>query len=115
MCPNRAWFQTFNQTNGGKLFLGDNKVCTVAGIGTIKLGLEDEIVRILWEVRYVPNLKRNLISLGAFDVEGCSFKSQGGVLRVSSGSLLYMKGDLKSRLYILHWKTLVGEAAIIID
>ena len=73
--PNRAWFQTFNQTNGGKVLLGDNKACTIAGIRMIKLGLEDESERILWEVRYVPNLKRNLISLEGFDREGCSFMS----------------------------------------
>ena len=68
MCPNRAWLHTFNQTNGCKVLLGDNyKACIVARIGTIKLGLEDGSKRILREVRYVLDLKRNLISLGVID------------------------------------------------
>ena len=77
ICPNRVWFQTFNQTNGGKVLLGDKKACTVAGIGKIKLGLEDGSERILHKVRYVPDLKRNLISIRVLDREGYSFKSQG--------------------------------------
>ena len=66
-------------------------------------------------MRYVLDLKRNLSSLGVFDKEGCSFKSQGGVLRVSRGLLLYMKGALKGGLYVWHGKTLVGEAIVTTD
>ena len=95
--------------------LGDNKACTMASIRKIKLGLEDGSERILWMVRYVLDLKRNLISLGILDREGYSFKSQDRVLSVSRGSLLYMKGALIDRLYALHGKTLVGEVAVIID
>ena len=87
----------------------------MAGIGTLKLGLENGSEKILQKVRYVPNLKQNLISLRVLDREGCSFKSQGGVLRVSRGSLLYMKGTLKDRLYVLHGKTLIGEVAVTTD
>ena len=71
--------------------MGDNKACIVASIEMIELELEDGSEWILREVRYVPDLKRNSISLRVLDREGCSFKSQGVVLRVSRDSLLYMK------------------------
>ena len=71
--------------------MGDNKACIMSSIEMIELELEDGSEWILREVRYVPDLKRNSISLRVLDREGCSFKSKGVVLRVSRGSLLYMK------------------------
>ena len=56
-----------------------------------------------------------MISFRVLDRKDCSFKSQGGVLRVSKGSLLYMKGALKSEFYVLLVKTLLGEVAVITD
>ena len=53
--------------------------------------------------------------LGVLNRESSNFKSHGGVLRVSRGSLLYMKGALKGGLYVLHGKTLIGEVAAITD
>ena len=57
----------------------------MAGIGTIKLGLEDRSERILQGVKYILDLKKNLISLGVLDRD--NFKSQGGILTVSRGQL----------------------------
>ena len=81
--------------------LRDNKACIIVGIVTIKLELEDVSESILRDVRYIPDLKRSLISLGVLDRECYSFKSHAGVLRVSKGSLLYIKGALKGGLYVL--------------
>ena len=44
------------------------------------------------------------MSLGVLDRESCSFKPQGGVLRVSRGSLLYMK-ELKRQTLCTAWKS----------
>ena len=113
MCPNRAQFILSTRLMEIRFYWGDNKACIMAGIGMIKSGLEDESERILLEVRYVLDLKRNLISLRVLNREGCSFKSQGEVLRVSRGPLLYMKGTLKGMLYVLHGKTLIAEVVVI--
>ena len=75
MCPNMDFFKTFEQVDGGKVLLGNNLACKVAGIGTINIMIFDGIERDLKQVRYVPELKKNLISLGVMDQAGCSIKA----------------------------------------
>jgi hypothetical protein len=48
----------------------------------------DGIVRELTDVRYVLELKSNLISLGVLDSCGCKYTCQGGTLTLSKGSLV---------------------------
>ena len=62
------------------------------GMGTVKLKMHDGVVRTLGEVRYVPVLKKNLISSGALDTSGYKIMLEGGVLKVLSSALAMMKG-----------------------
>jgi len=55
----------------------------------------------LEEVRFVHNLKRNLISLGELKKKGYVFKGERGVLKVLRGSMVLMKGVKKNDLYAL--------------
>ncbi|GJX95918.1 retrovirus-related pol polyprotein from transposon TNT 1-94 [Tanacetum coccineum] len=63
----------------------------VVGIGTIRIKMHDGVVRTLTDVRHVPDLKKNLISLGVLDSKGFKYTSENGVLRVSKGALVVMK------------------------
>lgn len=112
MCPNRSWFESFQQENGGRVILGNNKTCQVQRIGTVGIKMQDSMKRILCDVRYVPDLRRNLISLGALDYSGYSFKAENGKLRVSKGSFVVMKGTRSNGLYILQGKTISGSATV---
>ncbi|KAH9657534.1 hypothetical protein KPL70_023118 [Citrus sinensis] len=49
--------------DGEKVMMGNNAVCKVIGMGNVSLRLHDGTIWELREVRYVPDLKRNLISL----------------------------------------------------
>lgn len=44
--------------------MGNDHPCKTMEIGKIKLKLHDNVVRTLGKVWYVPNLKKNLTSLG---------------------------------------------------
>ena len=48
----------------------------------------DGIIRTLIDVRYVPKLKKKLISLGVLDSCGHKFIGLSGVLKVSKGANL---------------------------
>ena len=50
--------------------MDDNRPCNMEGICTVHIKMFDEMVRELKKVRYVPQLKRNLISVGALKVLG---------------------------------------------
>ena len=45
--------------------MGDDHPCNMERISTVRIKMFDGIVRELKEVRYVPQLKKNLISVGA--------------------------------------------------
>jgi len=66
--------------------VGNNAQSNVTGIGTIKIKTDDGVVRTLSNVRHVPNLKRNLISLDTLESKRCKYSTKGGVLKVSKGT-----------------------------
>jgi len=88
MSHNRDWFTTYELVYNGLVLMGNDAQCKVVGEGTIKIKTHDEIVRTLTGVRYVPELKRNLISLGTLESHGCRYLAEGGVLKVSKGALV---------------------------
>ncbi|KAG8486155.1 hypothetical protein CXB51_019539 [Gossypium anomalum] len=63
MSPNRDWFTTYEMVFEGVVLMGNNASCKIVGVGTIKVKMFDGVIRTLSDVRHVPELKRNLISL----------------------------------------------------
>ena len=61
MCPNKSWFYDMREASGSVL-LGNNHVCNVRGIGMVKLKMHDGSIKMLSEVRYILEVKRNLVS-----------------------------------------------------
>ncbi|XP_071932870.1 uncharacterized protein [Coffea arabica] len=112
MCPNRDWFSTYEPTEGGVVLMGNNAVCKVVGKGTIQIKMYDGIVRTLTNVRHVPDLKKNLISLGTFESIGCRYSGGNGVLKITRGALVVMKTHRSGTLYILQGSTVTGAAAV---
>ncbi|CAL9078946.1 unnamed protein product, partial [Musa textilis] len=53
--------------------------------------MHDGIVRTLTNVRHVPDLKKNLISLGTLEALGCKYTVEGGVMKVSRNAIVVMK------------------------
>jgi len=51
--------------------------------------------------RYVPQLKRNLISVGALKTLGLVVSIRDGVLKMIKGSMRVMKGVRRNNLYYL--------------
>ncbi|KAL0537750.1 hypothetical protein IC582_026735 [Cucumis melo] len=112
MTPHRDFLTNFQKVDGGKVLLGDNGTCDVKGTGSVQIATHDGMVRILTIVRYVPKLKRNLISLGELDRSGCTIKFENGVMKVTKGSLVKLRGTLRHGLYVLEGTTVSGSAAI---
>ncbi|KAH9781363.1 Integrase catalytic domain-containing protein [Citrus sinensis] len=101
MCPHKDFFVTFESIDGGKVLLGNNLACKVAGIGSVRIKMYDGSVKGLEQVRYVPELKRNLISLGMIDKLGCCIKAENGELQILKDGAIIMKGCRRNGLYVL--------------
>ncbi|KAJ9544694.1 hypothetical protein OSB04_024401 [Centaurea solstitialis] len=113
MCPHRSWFHTYEKVPEGVVMMGNNDSCPIIGKGTIRIRMHDGITRTLGDVRYVPELQRNLISLSTLDRNGYEFIGKNGVVRVKRGALLMMKALRKTaNLYILQGQTVTGDVAV---
>ena len=60
--PEQGLVSTFEKLDGCYTVMGDHP-CNIEGMGTVRIKMDDGIVRELKEVRYVPHLKRNLSQL----------------------------------------------------
>jgi hypothetical protein len=103
VCINRDLLSTYEPVqNRGTIWMGDNSPCEVVGMGTVQIKMFDGNVRTLTEVRHVPSMSRSLISLSTLDTKGYKYYAGDNVLKVTKGSLVVMKGGLKSAtLYVL--------------
>ena len=103
---------TYQPIDDGNVFMKNNMSCKTIGIGSIKIRMHDDIVRTLSNIQHVPDLKKNLISLGTLDSNDYKFSAEGGVLRGSKDSLVVMKGKKVDTLYIFQGSTVTGDAAV---
>lgn len=89
----------------------NNLVCKVVGIATIKVKMFNNVVRTLKDVRPVPDLKKNLISLGTLDSNGFSYKSKNKIMKVLKGAMIMTKGQkVDDNIYKLLGSTIEGGA-----
>ena len=66
------------------------------------------MVRDLIEVRYVPQVKKNLIYVGALEVLGHAVSVKDGVLKMTRGSMVVLKGVQRNNLYYLMGSMVIG-------
>ena len=78
----------------------------------MRIKMYDGIVRTMTDVRHMPDLAKNLLSLSTFDSQGYSYSGGGGVLRIGKGALIFIKGILVNGLYLLQGSTIVGAVAV---
>ena len=65
--------------------------------------------------RYVPQLKRNLISVGALEILDLEVSIRDGVLKMTKGSMVVLKSIRRNNLYYLKGSTVTGQVATFTD
>lgn len=109
----KCWFETFSELDGDRIILVNNKSCKVLGIGSIRLKMSNSIEKLLKDVRYIPELRKHLISLAVLDQAGYIFKFEYGTFKITEGSMTIMKWIIKNVLYTLVAKNAIGEASTV--
>ncbi|KAJ4704922.1 Retrovirus-related Pol polyprotein from transposon TNT 1-94 [Melia azedarach] len=112
ICPRREWFTTYEQVDRGNISMANSSICKAVGIGSIKIRTHDGKFCTLNNVRHVPLLTKNLISLSMLDNKGFSFQGEGRVLHVCKGSNVVLKGVKRGTLYFLQGSTLSSSVAV---
>ena len=59
------------------------------------------MVKELQEVRYFPHLNKNLISVGALEMQGLRGTLREGILKMFNSSLIVLKDIRRNNLYYL--------------
>jgi hypothetical protein len=62
--------------------------CHIVGIGSVKIRTHDVMACTLTEVRHIPSMARNVISLGTLDCEGYKYAGGCRILKVSKLKIL---------------------------
>ena len=70
--PHRKYFHDYTKGNFGFVYLGDDEACEIVEKGTVSIKLANGNIWMLKDVRHVPSLRKNLISTGQLDDEGCN-------------------------------------------
>ncbi|CAD6232026.1 unnamed protein product [Miscanthus lutarioriparius] len=114
ICSNRDWFSSYKSMQSGDVMrMEDNNPREIVGIGSVQIKMHDGMICTLKDVRHIPGMTRNLISLSTLDAEGYRHSSSSGVCKVSKGSLIHMIGDMNSaKLYVLRGSTLHGSVTV---
>ncbi|KAB2086567.1 hypothetical protein ES319_A04G041000v1 [Gossypium barbadense] len=86
--------------------MGNNSFSKVINIGIVKIMMYDRMIRTFSDVRYVPDLRKNLISLSILDSKGCRINIESSDITMSRGALVLLKGKRTNSLYILEGSTL---------
>lgn len=88
--------------------MGNNSSSKTIGIGSIRIRMAHGTNRTLLGVSHIPDMKRNLISLGALDRIGYRIAAEGGVLKVTRRNQLLLRGNRINNLYVLQYCTVIG-------
>jgi len=86
----------------------DDLTYQLAGKGKVCIRMYHGTLRELKELRYIPRMMKNLISVGALEVEALKGTLGEGVLKMSSGLLVILEGIRCNNVYYLMCSAVTG-------
>jgi hypothetical protein len=95
----KEFFKNYVSGNLGKVYLGNEQSCEIVGKGDVKIKLNGSV----WElknVRHIPNLTKNLISVGQFASDGYTTVFHGDNWKISKGAMTVARGKKSGTLYM---------------
>ena len=95
--------------------MGNDTAYQFVGICTIRIKMFDGVIRDLTNIRYVSKIKKNIISVGAAESKGLKVTFKDGILKITKGSMVVIKGVRDRNLYYLKGSTVTGALAASMD
>jgi len=80
-------------------------------IGAVHIKMFDRMVRELKKVRYVPQLKKSLISVDTLKALSLEVSIRDDVLKMTKGSMVVLKDVRRNNLYCLKGNMVTGQVA----
>lgn len=95
---NRHSFINYVSGNFGEVYLRDDHPCSVVGIGEVQINLNGSVWK-LKDVRHIPELRKNLISVKQLSREGCDAHFSDDCWKITKGSMIIARGKDAGSLY----------------
>jgi hypothetical protein len=111
--PHRDFFSSYTSGHFGWVRMRNEAKCKIVGMGDIQLETDIGCKLILKDVRHVPEMRFNLISIGKLDDEGYHNYHGGGHWKLSKGSLILARGKKTSTLYKTDARLVKGDAVVV--
>lgn len=94
----KEFFEKYVPGKFGKVYLGNDQPCDIIGKGVVKIKLNGSV----WElknVRHIPDLTKNLISVGQLASDGYTTVFHGDNWKISKGAMTIARGKKSGTLY----------------
>ncbi|KAL2248266.1 UNVERIFIED_CONTAM: Retrovirus-related Pol polyprotein from transposon TNT 1-94 [Sesamum indicum] len=86
-CSNKDIMEPYTSGDFGLVYLADNKPLKIVGKGDVQIKSTNGSCWTLHDVRYIPGLKRNLISVGQLDSDGFHTTFGDAKWKISQGAM----------------------------
>ncbi|CAN0916956.1 Retrovirus-related Pol polyprotein from transposon TNT 1-94, partial [Linum grandiflorum] len=100
----REFFSSYSPGNYGVVRMGNGNLSKVVGKGDVYLETMDGARLLLRDVRHVPDMRLNLISVDKLDCEGYCHIFNNGQWKLTKGALVVARGKKESKLYVTEAK-----------
>ena len=97
--PSKELFQNFKSGNFGKIYLADNKALEIEGKGDVCIKTTSGNQLTLEDVRYIPGIKKNLISIGQLDSTEYTAEFEKGSWKIVKGAIVVARDTKSGTLY----------------
>ncbi|KAK2973294.1 hypothetical protein RJ640_029744 [Escallonia rubra] len=99
--PHRDCFSDYVHGDYGHVTVGNGYRCSIVGKGKFKIKLSNGGTLILNDVRHIPELQKNLISISGLHREGYFVAFGEKQWKVTKGSMVVARGERVGTLYTL--------------
>ena len=112
LTSHQDYFSSYTSGDFGSVRMGNDGSSRVVGKGTIYLESSTGCKLILRNVRHVPDIRLNLISIGRLDEEGYFSHFNDGKWKLCKGNLIAARGKKQGSLYMMQAKVCAGEVNV---
>ncbi|KAL2254166.1 UNVERIFIED_CONTAM: Retrovirus-related Pol polyprotein from transposon TNT 1-94 [Sesamum indicum] len=99
-CSNKDIMEPYTSGDFGLVYLADNKPLKIVGKGDVRIKSTNGSCWTLHDVRHIPGLKRNLISVGQLDSDGFHTTFGDAKWKISRGAMTLARGLKSGTLYM---------------
>ncbi|KAL6521185.1 hypothetical protein OROGR_017754 [Orobanche gracilis] len=104
----RDFYSSYTSGNYGIVKMGNQGLSKIVGVGDVCLKFDTGVELVLRNVKHVPDMRLNFISVGLLDDDGYFSGLGNGVWKLTRGSLIVSREKKEEKLYVTHSKVTIN-------